>query len=94
MSAVICEFHDVAIRAAETQDPTMLLEYSGPEECPEGEECVEICATGRLYRYRFESFRRNEVVPDGENPAELWTKLVYLAQVERVNRTAAPPPPE
>ena len=94
MSAVNCPLHDVAIRAAEAQDPSMLLEYRGSEECPAEEECAEICDTGRLYRYRFDSFRRNEPVPAGENPAELFTRLIYLAQVERVNRSEAPPEPE
>jgi hypothetical protein len=88
MDAVYCPLHDVTLRSAEMQDPTLLLEYSGSENCPEGEECPEICQTGRLYRWRFAMFRRNEPVPPGENPAELFTRLIYLAEVEKVNRAA------
>jgi hypothetical protein len=95
MPDVYCPLHDATVRAAEIQDPNGLLEYTGSEDCPDGEECPEICYLGRLYRYRFASFRRNEPVPEGENPAELWTRLVYLAEVERVNRaTDVVPPPE
>jgi len=66
MPAVYCALHDVAIRSAESQDPTDLLAYSGAEDCPADEHCGEVCDTARLYRYRFGSFRRNEYVPEGE----------------------------
>ena len=92
MSEENCAFHDVSIRSAETQDPNMLLEYRGSERCPETEDCEEICETARKYRHHFDAFRRNESVPEGESPAELWTRLVYLAQVERVNRSGPPEP--
>jgi hypothetical protein len=82
IESILPEGYDVG------EDPTVLVNYRGPEQCPPGEKCNGVCDLARLYRSRSIALRHNQEVPLGEHPAEVWTRLVLLVRATSTPKRA------